>query len=72
MVTPSWLLQPAWIRLGLVGKVFCFFSTNIFSERLYDDEPPQFPAIFLARNLAPIDARQLTRKMAEIFELKKI
>ena len=41
-------------------------------ERLYDDEPPQIPAIFLASNLAPIGARQLTRKMAEIFELKKI
>ena len=33
--------------------------------------PRQFPAIFLTSNLAPIGARQLTRKMAEIFELKK-
>ena len=39
---------------------------------IYDDEPPQIPAIFLASNLAPIGARQLTRKMAEIFEFEKI
>ena len=33
--------------------------------------PLQFPAIFLASNLAPIGARKLTRKMAEIFEFRK-
>ena len=44
----------------------------IFTERLYDDKPPQFPAIFLASNLAPIGARKLTRKMAEISISQKI